>query len=207
MTNPSGSKSMLIVTAIKQHQLFNIQGIAARQNADGSFAGDEEGEVDTRFSYCAISALKLLSSLERINVPSAVHFVQSCRNFDGGYGAVPGGESHAGQGTTNPPTFCQSPVFCAVGMLSILGMQISEADRLGEWLSWRQLKCGGLNGRPEKLEDVCYSWWVVASIAMLGRLDWIGREALQRFILDCQVSLPLLHVPLLWLGSRLGRIQ
>ena len=34
--------------------------MASLQNADGSFNGDYAGEVDTRFSYCAISALKLL---------------------------------------------------------------------------------------------------------------------------------------------------
>ena len=27
----------------------------------------------------------------------------------------------------------------------------------------------GLNGRPEKLPDVCYSWWVLASLAILNR--------------------------------------
>jgi prenyltransferase beta subunit len=29
-----------------------------------------------------------------------------------------------------------------------------DADLLGWWLCERQLKNGGLNGRPEKLEDV-----------------------------------------------------
>jgi geranylgeranyl transferase type-2 subunit beta len=29
-----------------------------------------------------------------------------------------------------------------------------DSDRLGEWLSERQLPDGGLNGRPEKLPDV-----------------------------------------------------
>lgn len=168
----------------------NVKGIAARQNPDGSFSGDEEGEVDTRFSYCAVSALKLLSALDQIDVSSALQFVHSCRNFDGGYGAVPGAESHAGQGTHKYPLQViqlKPPVFCSVGMLSILGAQIPDADKLGEWLAWRQLACGGLNGRPEKLEDVCYSWWVVSSIAMLGRLDWISKDALQTFIIECQV--------------------
>lgn len=34
---------------------------------DGSFHGDHCGEIDTRFSYCAISALKLLNKLDKIN--------------------------------------------------------------------------------------------------------------------------------------------
>jgi geranylgeranyl transferase type-2 subunit beta len=37
------------------------------QNSDGSFNGDYAGEIDTRFSYCAISALSLLNKLDKIN--------------------------------------------------------------------------------------------------------------------------------------------
>lgn len=33
--------------------------------------GDKWGEVDTRFSYCGVSCLDLLSSLNKINVPKA----------------------------------------------------------------------------------------------------------------------------------------
>jgi geranylgeranyl transferase type-2 subunit beta len=103
--------------------------------------------------------------------------VSKCRNADGGYGAVPAAESHAGQ------------VFCCVGaqhILSRAGVAGETADdTLTEWLAWRQLPCGGLNGRPEKLEDVCYSWWVVSSLAMLGRLHWIDAAKLREFILAC----------------------
>lgn len=30
-------------------------------------------------------------------------------------------------------------------------------------------------GRPEKLPDVCYSWWVLASLKIIGRLHWINK--------------------------------
>jgi geranylgeranyl transferase type-2 subunit beta len=46
--------------------------------------------VDTRFSYCALSALSLLGKLDAVDVESAVSFIDSCKNFDGGYGSVPG---------------------------------------------------------------------------------------------------------------------
>lgn len=59
---------------------------------------------------------------------------------------------------------------------------------LGWWLSERQLPNGGLNGRPEKLEDVCYSWWNLASLSILGKLHWINRDKLIAFILSAQVS-------------------
>ena len=63
-----------------------------------------------------------------------------------------------------------------------------NADKLGQWLSERQVERGGLNGRPEKLEDVCYSWWVASSLTMIGRLHWIDGGKLARFILECQDS-------------------
>jgi len=37
------------------------------QNPDGSFMGDHSGEVDTRFSYCAVSALSLMNKLDMID--------------------------------------------------------------------------------------------------------------------------------------------
>lgn len=52
----------------------------------------------------------------------------------------------------------------------------------------RQTRSGGLNGRPEKLQDVCYSWWCLSALSILGRLHWIDRAALTDFILDCQVG-------------------
>ena len=35
--------------------------------------------------------------MDAINVEKAVNFVMNCMNFDGGFGRVPGSESHAGQ--------------------------------------------------------------------------------------------------------------
>eukprot|EP00808_Paulinella_micropora_P003511 g72636.t1 len=61
-----------------------------------------------------------------------------------------------------------------------------DAEVLGWWLCERQLPCGGLNGRPEKLQDVCYSWWVLSALAILGKLSWIDRRKLAEFILSCQ---------------------
>lgn len=76
-----------------------------------------------------------------------------------------------------------------MGALAIVGrLDLVDADKLGGWLSERQLDNGGLNGRPEKLEDVCYSWWVATSLAMIGKLHWIDGNKLTRFILKCQVG-------------------
>ena len=34
--------------------------------------------------------------------------------------------------------------------------------------------------------DVCYSWWVLASLSVLGRLHWIDKEKMIKFILASQ---------------------
>lgn len=141
----------------------------------GSFIGDEWGEVDTRFSYIAIMGLSLLGRLHFINLERAVDFILACKNFDEAFGAVPYAESHAGQ------------TFCCVAALAIAGqLHRIDVDKLGWWLAERQLPCGGLNGRPEKKEDVCYSWWVLSALAILGKLDWIDGPKLAEYILSCQ---------------------
>lgn len=121
--------------------------------------------------------------LDLIDVPKAVAYVQSCENLDGAYGIHPNAESHAGQ------------VFTCVGALAIAGrLDLVDKDRLGAWLSERQVEKGGFNGRPEKLEDSCYSWWVGSSLAMIDRLHWIDGKKLAAYILRCQVG----RVPCPW---------
>jgi geranylgeranyl transferase type-2 subunit beta len=150
--------------------------LAGLQNRNtGTFAGDEWGEEDTRFLYAALNALSLLGLLELVDIDKAVDYLVSCANFDGGYGVSPGAESHSGQ------------IFACLGALSIAKrLDLVAQDKLGGWLSERQTDGGGLNGRPEKLEDVCYSWWVLSSLAMIGRRHWVDGEKLAEFILGCQ---------------------
>ena len=97
------------------------------QNSDGSFSGDHSGEVDTRFSYCAVSVLSLLGKLDLIDRVQARNFILSCKNIDGAFGGMPGAESHAAY------------VFTAIGTLKILGdTHLLDKDKLGMWLSQRQ---------------------------------------------------------------------
>ena len=37
---------------------------------------------------------------------------------------------------------------------------------------------------------MCYSWWCLSALAILGRLHWIDGAALSRFILFCQARPP-----------------
>eukprot|EP00124_Ichthyophonus_hoferi_P005407 Ihof_evm2s775 gene=Ihof_evmTU2s775 len=164
--------------------------VGGLQQEDGSFAGDIWGEIDTRFSFCALATFSLLNMLKEApsgqasatgltcpygDIDKAISFITRCMNFDGGFGCTPGSESHAGQ------------IFCCVGALAIANsIHLVNADELGWWLAERQLPSGGLNGRPEKLPDVCYSWWVLSSMMVLERLHWIDKDKLTSFILTCQ---------------------
>ena len=104
-------------------------------------------------------------------------------------------------------------VLCCVSALAITSsLHCIDKDLLGWWLSERQVKSGGLNGRPEKLPNVgysflnwdflwtcdfyhwwsyCvttgYSWWVLSSLIMIDRVHWIDMAKLVKFILDCKV--------------------
>lgn len=135
--------------------------------------GDLYGEIDTRFTYCAVASLSLLNRLTSLDSSLTISYLKSCRNFDGGFGAIPGSESHGGN------------IFCCVSTFSILGEAL-DSDDLVEWLVWRQLPCGGFNGRPEKLPDVCYSWWILSSLSSLNSTDRIDKSKLKEFILNCQ---------------------
>lgn len=41
-----------------------------------------------------------------------------------------------------------------------------------------------ITGRPEKLPDVCYSWWVLASLKIIGKLHWIDKVKFLRLMLS-----------------------
>ncbi|KJA24695.1 hypothetical protein HYPSUDRAFT_76304 [Hypholoma sublateritium FD-334 SS-4] len=176
-----------------------VKYILGLQQPSGVFAGDAFGETDTRFLYCAMNALSLLGRLDALEEPLPVNsqadggsnavdtpvpqtrrervleYLSRCRNYDGGFGSVVGAESHAAQ------------VFVCVAALAILGrLDLADVDTLAWWLSERQLPNGGLNGRPEKLEDVCYSFWVLSALAILGKVPWIDAQKLEEFILSAQ---------------------
>ncbi|KZT30164.1 rab geranylgeranyltransferase [Neolentinus lepideus HHB14362 ss-1] len=152
-----------------------VKFILSLQQPSGVFRGDSFGEVDTRFSYCAVSALSLLGHLHELNADLTVQYIRCCKNYDGGFGQCIGAESHASQ------------VFVCVAALAILDrLEEIDYETLGWWLAERQLPNGGLNGRPEKLEDVCYSFWVLSALSILNKLTWIDSDKLTSFVLSAQ---------------------
>lgn len=170
--------SIELITKDSQKLPQILQFIRGNQLEDGSFQGDRFGEVDARFSYNALSALSILGQLTPEVVDPAVAHILKCLNFDGGFGLCPGAESHA------------SMAFTCLGALSIVNkldlLTPDQIDTIGWWLCERQVPEGGLNGRPSKLPDVCYSFWVLSALAIINKLDWIDSAKLSKFILDSQ---------------------
>uniref|UniRef100_A0A7E4UTU2 Geranylgeranyl transferase type-2 subunit beta n=1 Tax=Panagrellus redivivus TaxID=6233 RepID=A0A7E4UTU2_PANRE len=168
------------LTTLKRQDLIDVDAVVGfvkgLQQADGSFYGlNEEADNDTRFSFCAVATLYLLKKLEEIDVEGVVNYVMQCYNFDGGFGTYPKSESHAGQ------------IYCCIGTLATTNnLERIDINRTARWLAERQCPSGGLCGRPEKLPDVCYSWWVLASLAIIGKQHWIDKETLVKFILASQ---------------------
>ena len=173
--------ALLILAQLGRLDIVNCEKVAkyvgSLQNEDGSFKGDTYTETDSRFSYCAVSILNILNKLtdSYINIKKATEFVLSCQNFDGGFGSIPGAESHG--------AYC----FVCIGFLSVTNqLNLLDKVKTGKWLAERQTHLGGFNGRPEKLPDVCYSWWVLSSMSMIGAEGYIDKNLLIKFILECQ---------------------
>ena len=174
--NIEGVVKCNITSMLRSLLKLMLTDIADLQDREtGAFAGDEWGEMDTRFVYGAFNALSILGRIDAIDLEKSVAFIAKCQNYDGGFGLAPGAESHSGQ------------IFTCVAALCIAKrLDLVNIDLLGWWLCERQSPNGGLNGRPEKLEDVCYSWWVLSSLAMIDRLHWIDKDKLTSFILSAQ---------------------
>ena len=61
---------------IDDEDVLNIPSIVSYvkslQQEDGSFAMDKWGEIDTRFSFCAVAILSLIGHLDAINVEKVI---------------------------------------------------------------------------------------------------------------------------------------
>jgi geranylgeranyl transferase type-2 subunit beta len=136
---------------------------------------------DARGACCALLTLALFGAAparDSAEARSARDAILRCRNWDGAFGGAPAAESHAG--TT----------FCAVASLAVLGEleSLEGAETTARWLAERQQRRGGFNGRADKDADLCYSWWCVASLAMLGRAHWIDTGAALDFVDRCATA-------------------
>jgi geranylgeranyl transferase type-1 subunit beta len=66
---------------------------------------------------------------------------------------------------------------------------LQNPNELVEWCLGRQV--GGFQGRINKDPDTCYSFWVGASLKMLGAFEFVDTADVQKFLSSCEVSVPL----------------
>ncbi|CAG8443100.1 17868_t:CDS:10 [Acaulospora morrowiae] len=165
---------------------------------DGSFIMHEGGEVDIRGTYCVLSAATLTNLVTPELTAGTAEWIKRCQNFDGGIGGEPGIEGHGGY------------AFCGLASMEMMGKSdMLDIPLLLHWASSLQMQVeGGFQGRPNKLVDGCYSFWVGALFPVLEAIltrqrykknepdeenlgyvaqSLFDREALQEYILiACQ---------------------
>lgn len=149
------------------------------QLPDGSFCcvhgiSSLDSENDIRFVYCAACICYMLDLWSAIDVERMFQFIISSRSYDSAFGMGPLTESHGG---------C---TYCALASLAMLGRLdgLAGREQLIDWCIKRQHF--GFQGRVEKDMDSCYSFWVGASIKLLGAQAFIDCDSCAQFLKRCE---------------------
>ncbi|GLH16099.1 Geranylgeranyl transferase type-1 subunit beta [Gryllus bimaculatus] len=160
------------------HRAAVIEGVRALQQEDGSFCSTLSGsENDMRFVYCAACICYILNDWSGMDIEKTVQFIKKSISYDCGIGQGPENESHGGS------------TFCAVAALSLMGCLESaltekQLKGLRRWAIARQID--GFQGRPDKQVDTCYSFWVGATLKLLGVYHFVDYESNRNYILSTQ---------------------
>ncbi|EKX51327.1 hypothetical protein GUITHDRAFT_134800 [Guillardia theta CCMP2712] len=153
------------------------------QGEDGSFCAHHGGEADLRFSYCAAAICFMLGDFSCIDRERSASHILSCQTYEGGFGLAPGLEAHGGS------------TYCAVAALKLMGyldtMDASQRNNVVRWCLKRMVsESGGYQGRCNKVsvlkQDSCYSFWIGASLDILGSAHFSDSSAIRRFLCKCE---------------------
>jgi len=136
-----------------------VAGMRHHQQPNGSFSATLHGsECDTRFVYCACAVSYILDDWSGVDRDAATSYILSCVSYEGGIALTPGAEAHGGS------TYCGTAALVLMDRLDALGSAGVEA--LSTWCQQRQI--GGYQGRTNKEPDSCYSFWIGATLQLLG---------------------------------------
>ena len=158
-----------------------ITSLGQLQLSDGSFqAGLNMGsEHDMRFLYCACAISYMLYDWRGVDKDAALQYIISCVSFDGAIALIPGQEGHGGSS------------FCGVASLVLMdklqAMPPAFQKELTHWCVSRQV--GGMQGRPNKLEDTCYSYWIGGTLLLLGQEELLDQTKLCDYVMTCQTPM------------------
>jgi len=155
---------------------------------DGAFLMHEDGELDIRGVYCALSAARLTNVYSSDLFAGTEKWLQRCQTYEGGFGGVPGMEAHGGYS------------FCGLAALMLMKQEnVCNLNNLLLWGAKRQMRLeGGFQGRTNKLVDGCYSFWQGGLFPLLHQLlssqskenlprkNWLfDQRGLQEYLLIC----------------------
>ena len=135
----------------------------------------------------------MLDDWSGVGTSKTVNYIRRCRSWDGGVGLAPGTEGHGGS------------AFLATASLSLMGRMDEVMDEhLGgggkdsgmgdtwrqELIRWCVSRQGyGMQGRPNKREDTCYSYWIGGTLKLLGCVELLDTDRLTGFVMECQTDL------------------
>lgn len=188
---------ILTLVSLKEFELlFNIRNnlhdwFLTLKQPDGSFIMHENGEADTRSTYCVLVICSLLNIMTDEITANTLSWVVKAQTYEGGFSGIHDTEAHGGY------TFCAlASLFLLLGRdaKSLSDLEINfkktiDFSNLIRWLSFRQLQLeGGFNGRANKLVDSCYSFWIGASLSMIESItstEVYDKDALKIYILNC----------------------
>ncbi|EGG24480.1 hypothetical protein DFA_02723 [Cavenderia fasciculata] len=150
------------------------------QQPDGSYVGASGGgESDMRYLYTACAISFLLEDWSGIDIDLALQYIRSSFGYEFAFGQGPLQEAHGGS------------TYCAIAALSLLGLldqefpkQSVKREKLVQWLVMKQIS--GFSGRTNKDPDTCYSFWIGASLDMLGAYHLVDSNLVSSFILGAQ---------------------
>ncbi|TRY61325.1 hypothetical protein TCAL_06660 [Tigriopus californicus] len=134
------------------------RGVAALQLPDGSFLSSAQGgESDMRFTYCATAISHFIQDWTGVDRDRAVHFILQSISYEGGIGQGPHLEAHGGS------TYCGLAALQLMDRLDALGSV--QRRKMIRWCVNRLNE--GFNGRPNKLDDTCYTFWLGGALTIL----------------------------------------
>lgn len=201
-----------ILQTVKSLQKEDGSFMAISSNNNDNNEQNEENEdddCDLRFLYTAISIWYLLKPTDSdsndnpiINIQTATNYILSCITYEGSLGLTPGREGHGGS------TFCGIASLFLMGVLDdVMNREEIKGwkDDLIRWCVSRQYslhgtiysntisehngstnQVAGMCGRPNKLEDTCYSYWVGGTLHLLNEAHLLDGWALRDYVLSCQ---------------------
>lgn len=141
-----------------------------------------------------------------INIQSATSYILSCISYEGALGLTPGREGHGGS------TFCG---IASLYLMGVLDEVLDSKEMMGwkedliRWCVMRQYSlssrsnennpnvmnngydgdvnnAAGMQGRPNKLQDTCYSYWIGGTLHLLDASHLLDGWALREYVLQCQ---------------------